>query len=48
MYVIGHGEVRSWLTILVAKLVDVKELIALAALLEDRNTAWRKIKRFKA
>ncbi len=45
---IGHGEVRSWLTILVAKLVDMKELIALAALLEYRNAAGRKIKRFKA
>jgi len=45
---VGHGEIRSRLAILVAKLVDVKELVALAALLEDRNTTWGKMKGFKA
>ena len=40
---VGHGEVRPWLTILVAKPVDMKELVALAALLEYRNAAGRKI-----
>ena len=42
MYVVGHGEVRPWLTILVAKLVDMKKLVALSALLEDRDAAGRK------
>jgi hypothetical protein len=41
--VVSHGEVWPWLTILVAKLVDMKKLVALAALFEYRNTAWRKI-----
>ncbi len=45
---IGHGEVWTWFSILVTKLVDMKELVALAALLEDCNTAWGKIERFKA
>ena len=45
---IGHGEVRLRLTILVAKLVDMKELVALAALLEYRNAAGRKMQGCKA
>ena len=47
MYVVSHGEVWSWLAVLVAKLVDMKELIALAALLEDRYTAGRKVQDYK-
>jgi hypothetical protein len=46
--VVSHGEVRSWLTILVAKLVDMKELVALTALLEYRNAAGRKMQGCKA
>ena len=48
MDVIGHGEVRLRLTILVAKLVDMKELVVLAALLEYRNAAGRKMQGCKA
>ena len=45
---ISHGEVRPWLAILVAKLVDMKELVALAALFENRDPTWGEVKRFKA
>ncbi len=47
MNVITHGKVWPRLAILVAELVDVKELVALAALLEYRNIAGRKIQRPK-
>ena len=47
MYVVSHGEVRPWLTILVAKLVDMKELVAPAALLEYRYAAGRKMQKGK-
>ena len=35
---VGHSEIRPRFAILAAKLIDVVELITLAALLEDRNT----------
>jgi hypothetical protein len=45
MDVVSHGEIRPWLAILIAKFIDMKKLVTLAALLKDRDTAWRKIKR---
>jgi hypothetical protein len=43
MDVVSHGEVWPRLTILVTELVNIKELVALAALFECCNTARRKI-----
>lgn len=43
MNMVGHGEVWTRLTVLVAKLVDIKKLVALAALLKCRYAAGRKI-----
>ena len=44
MDVITHGKVWPRLAILVAEVVDMKELVALAALLEYGDAAWGKIK----